>query len=145
MAVNEWRNHKSGVPCPICNKARRCQYTNDGAYRCFRIVEPPVGWRVITTCADGTKVFRRDGDTTQPRRPTQDRFQVAEEPAQPLRDWQAESIRFTAALTPESVADLAQKLGVRIEALHAIRCGWADHNDVRRLGAHGAGWSAGAR
>jgi hypothetical protein len=63
----QWHNHTRSKPCPICAKPDRCQYTDDGAHRCFRTTESPRGWKRVKICKDGTPVFRID-DGRGPRR-----------------------------------------------------------------------------
>jgi hypothetical protein len=55
-------------------------------------------------------------------------------------DWAAEAERFKIALTSEQVQGLASQLGVTIDSLEALGCGWADLVSLRKMGASGAGW-----
>ncbi len=59
-------------------------------------------------------------------------------PAQ--QDLKALDERFQAAITPDQLEALASQLGVTVSALQKVHCGWATQQDLRSLGASGAGW-----
>lgn len=59
MSTGTWREVSRDAPCPICGKPDWCGASDDGASRCMRVADTPVGWRKVKTCPDGGTVFRR--------------------------------------------------------------------------------------
>ena len=117
---NNWHDVSKTSPCAICRKPDRCQRTVDGAIRCFRITDPPPGYRVVKMCSDGTAIFRPSEDgarSTGLTRPTPPK------PKESVRDWSRESTRFTESLTDDRLKELANELGVDPDALRAIGVG----------------------
>jgi hypothetical protein len=62
-------------------------------------------------------------------------------PAGSVADWRKLAEHFTATLSDEQLQGLAHDLGVTPAALSALGIGWAGRDDLRALGASGAGWA----
>jgi len=138
--TTEWLNHTRAKPCPICGKPDRCQFTQDGAHRCFRIVEEVPGWRKVATCTDGTIVFRPTNGTSQTAPTAFPRSRRTQQKKNARHNWAIEAAAFSAALTDDRLQELARSLSVTADSLKAIDCGWAEESDLKRLGAWGTGW-----
>lgn len=117
-----WHDVSRTSPCAICSKPDRCQRTADGAIRCFRIIEPRPGYRVVKRCSDGTAIFRPTEDRVRSSGSTR---RTPPEPKEPARDWSDKSAQFTKSLTDDRLNELANELGVSPDALRAIGVGQA--------------------
>lgn len=118
--MGEWRKVTKASPCPICAKADWCSRSADGAVRCMRIGDAPLGWRTLKQCADGGVVFRRKDD-----RPTHHRQARRLRPKATLtQDWPALAQRYAEALTEDRLHELTRALGVHPDGLRSIAVGW---------------------
>lgn len=103
-----WREVTPKQPCPICGKGDWCGRSGD-VVRCMRPpAETPKGWVVVKLPLDGGTVFRQERGL-----------------AQRQRDFPALHRTFIEAATPERLQPLADELGVTVESLRAIECGWS--------------------
>ena len=117
---DQWHNVSARHPCKICDKSDWCGYTEDGAFRCMRIDNPPSGWHVVKRCDDGGTVFRLincRASTHRTRRKPSAR-------TKPSVDWVERAARYVRATSEARLAEFARALGVTPEALGAIDCGW---------------------
>lgn len=116
----EWREVSKQSPCPICDKPDWCGTTTDGAVRCMREQVAPPGWRIMKVVdAHGGTVFARDDGTAQHRS-----NEKAAKVAKAGRNWTAAADHYGMTVTDDQVKGMADKLGVKPEALRAIGIGW---------------------
>lgn len=139
-------------PCPVCGKSDWCAWSPDRKLlRCMRGGNTPPGMTPAGHDGDGGTLYRPDdplsgGAPARARRPKPSgngsaaRSTPTISTAKGGPDLQALDNRFQAALTEQQAVALADVLGVTVAALRALGLGWASRDDLRALGASGAGW-----
>lgn len=134
-----WRDASRQEPCPICKGEDWCRLSADGeAALCGRASDAPDGWREVKPAKDGRKVYGRDDRRSQ--RNASNSTSRRAPPDGPVRNWTAEAERCQRLLKDDQLAKLASELGVLPNALRQIGVGVASADELRGIGAGGAGW-----
>jgi hypothetical protein len=119
MSKADYVELKGDQCCPICGKTRRCKVHRDGSVvLCFRSIGIPKGgqvgqWRRINAKAQCAQ-FVRVGEQADKRQSSR-----GERP-----DLDSQARRYREQITDEQVEQLAEELGVRIDALRRIDVGF---------------------
>lgn len=150
--IGRWRAVTRREPCPACEKTDWCAWSPDRKLlRCMRGGNTPPGMTPAGRDKDGGTLFRPIDPLGVPA-PKKRRLSRgarggaarSKQPEGPVAERQlglkALDDRFQAALTDQQAAALADMLGVTVAALRALGLGWASGDDLRVLGASGAGW-----
>jgi len=135
-----WRPVTRDNPCPACGKGDRCNLSDDGRVYCWRSSTAPDGYRIVPTNGGGA-LFRPVSAGRPARGSGTNPIRRSEATTPSAADFAVLADRFDKAISPEQVASLALKLGVTVESLRAIRCGWATRDELRTMRASGAGWN----
>lgn len=136
MSTN-WQSVSKREPCPACGGVDRCARQGE-LLHCFRSKNAPAEMRFVRNSVSDSRgaifaPWRRSEPTSGPRpHPT----------AGEVLDLANEHERFRGQLSTQHRDELAQALGVTPESLELLEVGWATSEDLRRLGASGAGWSS---
>ncbi|MCE9589579.1 MAG: DUF5906 domain-containing protein [Planctomycetes bacterium] len=133
----KWREVKKSDPCPACGGDHWCAFSPDGGMlKCERVTDAPHGMRLVKL-ANGGALFAPADDRPATRAAARKPI-----PATPSSktNWPELARRFAAALTADRVTSLAAELGVSAAALKALGIGWASRDELKALGASGAGW-----
>ena len=116
-----WNNVSRARPCEICGKPDWCQWTDDGAARCMRPVDPPPGWRAIHTAPDGGVTFRQGEPDGEFYRPPRVRVQTVK----PAINWNEQQAEFFQECTFDMAQQLAETLGLQMAVtLKVLGLGW---------------------
>lgn len=154
-ASARWLPVSPSNPCPACSKPDWCAWTPDRqTLRCMRGAgSTPKGMHLAGQDREGGTLYQL---TAAPHRahlgpkgaPQPPGGAASKQPASgtisaPAQQYlQALDQRFQAAITTDQLEALARQLGVTVSALQKVHCGWATQEDLRLLGAGGAGWDS---
>lgn len=138
---SRYRTVSRSAPCPACGKPDWCAWNSKGLLRCERTTESPANMRLIKPVNSGGlfapasavrmgRTGRSDGSGG--RNPNKSVPSGV--------NWAEESQGLSANITSAALQTLAHKLGVTVESLQAIGCGWATQTDLHRFRAGGADW-----
>ena len=140
-----WRPVTQQNPCPACGKPDWCAFSADGAVlRCMRDGSAPGGMQLLRHDGSGGTLFKinkapvQNGAARYTRKNSKSAKTSPETKSVNLDEL---ANRFAASLTPRHRTDLTVALGVPESTLDALACGWCDVDDLRMMGAGGAGWS----
>lgn len=133
-----FRSVSRSEPCPACGKPDWCAWTSKGLLRCERTTDPPANMRLIKPAGSGG--LFAPASAVRMGRTGRSGGRNPKKPVPSGVNWAEETQRLSANITPAALQTLADKLGVTVDSLQAIGCGWATETDLHRFRAGGADW-----
>ncbi len=152
-----WTPVSKHEPCPACGGTDWCAWTPDGqTLRCMRSEKAncPPGLHPLGTDKDGGELFGPPRLTTRPkqrRSHRHDRHTVTALNSNGAADSTSVCRRLDLSAMLDSLRDqlidaklrgLADATGLPASAWSALKPGWANKDDLRKLRAGGKGWNA---